>query len=347
MDYKYYIGMDAHSTNCFFVVMNGRGKILRKAKVKTCERDLVEYLEGLRGSKALTFEETTVSQWLYVLLKEKVDKLVVCNPVFNKKRGCAKTDFLDATELAKLLRMDDLKPVFHADDELMSLRSLISGHDDLVQELTRTKNRYKALFRKSAIQLQKPKVYENQNNIQQLPCDQQQYVATKLLRQMELLIKQKKSYEARFRANARKYKEIRLIMTIPGFGIVLSNQLVGIVISPYRFANKGKFFAYAKLVKHRQTSDGKVYGQTRTNGRPQLKAVFRIATTVVMRTESSFRRKYDDMRLRGASDRAARQAVSRALAATVLGVWKSGEKYNDTHRELMQAKGCRKYKIHS
>ena len=347
MDYKYYIGLDAHSEFCVFVVMNGRGEVIQKARVKTCERDLIDFIRGLKGSKAVTFEETTVSQWLYVFLKNEVDKLVVCNPVYNKKRYSAKTDFLDATELADLLRVNRLQSVFHSDDELMSLRTLISGYEDLVQELTRTKNRYKATYRKSAIKLEKPGLYTNKDNISRLPCMQQQYVAKKLLMQMELLSEQKKEYEGRFRSNARKHKPIRLIMTIPGFGPILANQIVGIVVSPYRFSRKGKFFAYAMLVKHSQTSDGTVYGKTRTNGRRQLKAVFRIATLSALRTESVFRRKYDEMRINGACDRTARQAVSRAQAAAVLGIWKSGKKYNDKHRELMKANGCRKYKLDS
>jgi transposase len=229
----------------------------------------------------------------------------------------------------------------------MKLRTLISGYEDLVQELTRTKNRYKAIFRKSAINLQGSGAYQNPGPITQLPCQQQKYVAKRLYQQMQLLIEQKKEYEARFRSNARKHKPVRLIMTIPGFGATLSNQVVGIVVSPYRFSNKGKFFAYAMLVKHTQVSDGHVYGNRKTNGRRQLKAVFRIATTAVLRTDCAFRRKYDEMRLKGASDSAAKQAVSRALAATVLGVWKSGKKYNDSHRELMQASGCRNYRLRS
>jgi len=112
MDYRYYIGLDAHSNSCTFVVMNSRGKILKRAQVKTNEKDVLEFVREVRGSKALVLEETTVSQWLFVLLKDEVDKLIVCNPVMNKKRNHAKTDFLDAVELADLLRVNRLKPVF-------------------------------------------------------------------------------------------------------------------------------------------------------------------------------------------------------------------------------------------
>ena len=347
MDYKYYIGLDAHSRSCTFAVMNGRGKVLDRHQVPTEERLLLDYLRSFRGNKALVFEETTVSHWLYVLLKGEVNKLVVCNPVMNKKRSKAKTDFLDAVELADLLRVDRLEPVFHIDDELMDLRTLISGHQDLVQELTRCKNRYKALFRKSALHLSGTTAYGRPEVIEQLPCEQQKFVAKRLFAQLELLQAQKKDYEKQFRDNVRKHKPIRLVQSIPGFGPVLANQVVGIVVSPHRFANKGKFFAYAMLVKHIQSSDGRVTGKKRTNGSKQLKAAFRIATLAALRSDNAYRRKYDEMRLRVSSDRVARQAVARAQAAAVLGVWKSDKKYNDRHRELMRARSCPKNMLNS
>lgn len=36
----------------------------------------------VKGSKALVFEEGNLSKWLYTILKDKVDKLVVCDPSF-------------------------------------------------------------------------------------------------------------------------------------------------------------------------------------------------------------------------------------------------------------------------
>ncbi len=213
----------------------------------------------------------------------------------------------------------------------MALRTLVSGYDDLVQELTRTKNRYKAIFRKSALKVEGSGAYKNPEHIARLPCKHQQFVAKLLFKQMDLLQGQKENYWAKFRSNARKHKSIRLVQSIPGFGAILANQVVGIVVSPYRFSNKGIFFAYAMLVKHIQSSDGKETGKVRTNGCKRLKAAFRIATVVALRTDSAFRRKYDEMRLQGASDKTARQAVSRAQAAAVLGVWKSGKKNTTTN----------------
>jgi Tfp pilus assembly protein PilN len=57
MRYKYHIGLDTHSTNSTFAVMDNRGKVLRIATVATSERELLGFLRSLRGTKALTFED--------------------------------------------------------------------------------------------------------------------------------------------------------------------------------------------------------------------------------------------------------------------------------------------------
>ena len=73
-----YIGMDAHSKTCFFVVIDKRGKVLIKKRVNTNEADILSFVRSVKGKKKLAFEEGVLSQWLYVLLKDEVDELLVC-----------------------------------------------------------------------------------------------------------------------------------------------------------------------------------------------------------------------------------------------------------------------------
>ena len=41
---------------------------------------IVEFVQGVRGTLALTFEEGTWAAWLHDLLKPHVSRLVVCDP---------------------------------------------------------------------------------------------------------------------------------------------------------------------------------------------------------------------------------------------------------------------------
>jgi len=242
-----------------------------------------------------------------------------------------------------LLRVDRLKPVFHTSDERAELRTLVSGYSDLVQTIVRAKNRYSALYRQSAIRIGGPKVYADAELVQALPTRTQKFVAKPLLEQIAMLNRHKAIYHKKFEQNLKRYREMRLIKGIPGFGPVFTNQVVGIVVSPWRFATKYKFFSYSMLVKHRQLSDGVSYGNRKAFGNSQLKSIFKMAAKLVVRSDNSFGRKYEQMLVQGCTRKAAHNAVARALAATVLGVWKSGKKYNDHHREVQPGpNGCRK-----
>jgi len=326
-----FIGMDAHSRHSTFVVLGKSGKVLRRATVKTTESELIEFIKSVKGRKALVFEEGVMSQWLYVLLKGRVDELVVCQP--NENRG-AKTDKIDAGEIADLLRVGRLKSVFHDDNELMELRILISGYADVTQELTRTKNRYKALYRQVAISTDVTNFYKSEEMLALFTTDMKRYVAGALFEQLCLLMKQQQKYMERFKMNVHKYKPIKLLMSIPGIGPVRANQLVGVMVTPNRFPNKYHLFSYAMLTKHNRMSDGKLYGRKRAHGQAVLKEVFKTAAFSAIRSNTAFRRKYESMKAAGKDDRAARNAVSRMIAGTTLGVWKSGKMYDDKYKEV-------------
>jgi transposase len=200
-----FIGMDAHSKTCFFVVMNKRGEVSDRRRVETGERKILEYVCSIKGRKALTFEEGVMSQWLYLLLKDEVDELVVCQPQEHKG---PKNDEIDAREIADLLRVGRLKGVFHMDSELMNLRTLVSGHADLLRVITQEKNRLKALFRHVAIPTDDAKFYKDHKLMFKLPTDTQRYVACTLYEQLDILEEQRRgdtrSVSKRTRRSSRR-----------------------------------------------------------------------------------------------------------------------------------------------
>jgi Transposase len=99
-----YIGMDAHSKTCMFVVVNSQGKEIKTARINTSEPEILKFLGSLRGKKHLTFEECQMSRWLHVITKDEVDELIVCNPCCMPKRKGPKNDYQDALHLAQQLR---------------------------------------------------------------------------------------------------------------------------------------------------------------------------------------------------------------------------------------------------
>jgi hypothetical protein len=105
-------------------------------------------VHGLRGSLWVTLKEGTWAAWLYDLLKPHVTKIVVCDPRRNAllKEG-SKSDRIDARKLAELLRGGLLRPVYHGETGLRTLRELSRSYLTISRDLTRVMNRLKALYR--------------------------------------------------------------------------------------------------------------------------------------------------------------------------------------------------------
>ena len=251
---KYYIGLDAHSTSSTFAVVDENGQCVLRETVKTSEQSLVHVINKINGERHMTFEESSISQWLYVHLKDTVDKLIVCNPTYVAKKQGAKTDFRDALHLAQELRTNHLQPVFHDTSHWMDLRTSVSGYLDLVEEIIRFKNRLKSVFRAEAIQTDENSFYKNQSRVKELKNKSAKFVAENLFRQIEFLEKEKLKFTEQFEKNRKQYKPIRNLMTIPGISIIRANIIASIVCQPNRFENKHKFWGYCMLVRHIQLS---------------------------------------------------------------------------------------------
>src|SRR5215470_11656909 len=155
-----YIGMDVHKESISIAVMNPAGKFVMECVIETKGSMLLQFIDGLRGDVRITFEEGTWAAWLYDLLKPHVSEIVVCNPRKNAllKDG-SKSDRIDARKLADLLRGGFLRPVYHGENGIRTLKELTRSYLTISKDLTRVMNRLKALYRCWAIPCAGTSVY--------------------------------------------------------------------------------------------------------------------------------------------------------------------------------------------
>lgn len=160
MSQEKYIGMDVHQATISAAVMDVEGKLLMECVLETKASTIVGFIEGLRGSLYLTFEEGTSAAWLHDLLQPHVSRLVVCDP---RKAALLKdgnkSDRIDARKLAELLRTNQLKAVYHGEHGMRSLKELGRSYLTITQDTTRVMNRIKALYRSWAIPCSGTTVY--------------------------------------------------------------------------------------------------------------------------------------------------------------------------------------------
>ena len=137
MESTKFVGMDVHKDAITIAVMNSAGKVIMESIIETKAVTILQFIQGLRGDVFVTFEEGTWATWLYDLLKPHVTKVVVCNPRKNAllKDG-SKGDKIDARKLAELLRGGYLKPVYHGDNGLRTLKELSRSYLTISKDLT-------------------------------------------------------------------------------------------------------------------------------------------------------------------------------------------------------------------
>src|SRR5258708_22907378 len=115
MSQEKYIGMDVHQATISVAVMDSKGKLIMECIIETKAATILEFIQGVRGTLAVTFEEGTCAAWLHDLLKPHVSRLVVCDP---RKKALlkygSKTDRIDARTLAERYRTNPLSPAYHA-----------------------------------------------------------------------------------------------------------------------------------------------------------------------------------------------------------------------------------------
>ncbi|MFN3313530.1 MAG: transposase, partial [Hyphomonas sp.] len=106
--YDYHIGVDYHKSYSHLVVQDSAGKTLRSGRVKNDRKSLGGFLERYRENSHAVLEATRNWMVMYDWLDDICDDVVLAHPLKVKAIADAKikTDKIDATVLAHLLRAD-------------------------------------------------------------------------------------------------------------------------------------------------------------------------------------------------------------------------------------------------
>lgn len=317
--YDHYIAVDWAQSNMAIARMTAHSDEIKAIDVNADIKELQLYLKNLKGKKIITIEETTTSQWLYTELKDFVDEILVCDPYRNRllSEG-AKTDKIDAKKLVQLLRAGLLKKVFHSGDEFIYLRKLVSGYEDLVKSGVRVKNQRSALFRASHKNSKQEISLENPHDF---------FVLEGLDRAIIAYEKEKLRYETEFKRLAKIHKSIGNIKAISGIGDINSVKIVARVVDGNRF-DRNSWWCYCGLVKLDKISGNRSYGKKNPRFCRSMKEVFKTAALAAIGGNNQFNELYEFLiKEKKYPEYKARHAVSRRIATLVLGILKSGRKF--------------------
>ncbi len=327
--FQHYIGLDWAQQNMAIARLTSVSNKPSIIDVASDIKELQFYLKNLKGSKILAFEESNPAQWLYTELKNFVDKIIVCDPYRNHllKEG-GKNDKTDALKIAKSLRSDMLKPVFHCTDEHIYLRKIVSGYEDLIKLGVRLKNQRSALFRAQG----------KDAGCDSLENKYENFVLKGLDSGIEFYKIEKNLYLQEYKQIRKSFKSIRDLESLPGIGPVGAMTILSVVVEPRRFPNVKSFLSYCGLIKLEKMSGGRSYGKRIPRHSRRLKAVYKIAAMACANaSDNNEMKKYFNylMNEKKYPEYQARHAVARRIATLSYGVLKTKKIYEAKNYEKL------------
>jgi len=341
-----YIGMDVHKEAIVIAVQNESGKLVMETIVETKASSILQFIHGLRGELHVTWEEGTWAAWLYDLLQPQVQHIVVCNPRRNAllKEG-SKSDKVDAQKLADLLRTGMLRPVYHGEHGLRTLRELARSYQTIGKDLTRVMNRLKAVYRAWGIACGGPQVYApryREEWLNKLPQAGVRRRAELLYEQLDGLQILRRNLRPEFLAESRKHKAAKLLRQIPSIGPIRAARLIALMQTPHRFRSKRQLWTYSGLgiETHDSAQYRYVGGQVQRSKKPQqirglnqnhnheMKEIFKGAATRASCATGPFRDFYAALLTNGMKPEMARLTLARKIAAITLTLWKKEERFD-------------------
>jgi transposase len=343
----YYIGMDCHIANLEFAVVNKEGKVIKRDRVTTSGRGMMDFIRQVPRPRIVIVEEGCLAAWVKEVCEMYQEKVIISDPKENRwiARAGKKRDAIDAEKLAQLARGNFLKEIYHPVGEKRRLRELVLAYHDMVSMEIRLKNKIKAKYRQNGVPCVGRTVYSSKHRAlwrKKLPPHPvPQLILENFWNQLDQARKCRLEVLMALRREKKNYPEIERFMALDGIGLIHGMTIYALVETPYRFATKKRLFGYFGLGIDEQSSGDKVY-HTSLNKQynPRLKATIKQATESAIRKQGGpFQQHYHHLILEeGMVSHRAKLTVSRSMVAALYAMWLTGKEYDPTRQQRDRAR---------
>lgn len=263
-----FIGVDYHKHYSYGVIMDQNRKVLKQGKFANHPRALDDFLAGHGGSDCAAVIEAT-RNWtvMHDWLEERIGEVTLAHPMKLKAIAEAriKTDKIDATTLADLLRCDLIPRAHVSSPAARVLKRLLRHRIFLVRIRTMVKNRIHDLLDRhpltraewSAAELFTLRGIAWMRDLKLPEADR--FILDSELETLEQLTDQIKQADRMLKCVGQQDGRIQRLQTIPGIGPAFAMLLVSEIDDIRRFAKASKLHAYAGLIPSTHASGGKTY----------------------------------------------------------------------------------------
>ncbi len=265
---EHYAGIDVSLELSSVCVVDATGQVVREAKLASEPEALIAWLRGLGVELArVGLEAGPLSQWLYAAMRDAglpVELLETRHVRDAFKAMPVKTDRKDARGIAQLLRLGWFRPVHCKSVSAQETRALLTARKLLQTKHIDVEMSLRGLLRGFGLKVGPTTSRSFAARIRELVEGHAilTAVADALLAARETLGAQLRDLEKRLRDQARQEKRVRLLMSVPGVGVIVALTFAAAVDDPGRFRSSKTVGAHFGLTPKRYQS-----GETDVTGR--------------------------------------------------------------------------------
>ena len=283
------VGLDVHREFCVVAICED-GVTRSVGRVPSTPEGIKSLANSLEPSDRVALEVTGSCWEVSRILEPHVNRVVVVSPDDTGIAGArAKTDKLDARQLAALLWRGELEAVWMPDERCRILRRRLARREQLVRARTRSKNEVHATLQR---RLQAKPPCSDLFGVKgrqwlaglKLPLEERESVDAGM-RHVEFLDQEIAQVERLIAKQALSWPEIRRLMTVPGVNLICAASFIAAVGDPNRFLTSRKLVAYLGLdPRVKQSGEGPARsGRISKRGSPAARwALVEAAWTTVL-----------------------------------------------------------------
>jgi transposase len=266
---NYYAGIDVSLEWSSVCVVDCAGKIIGEAKVASEPQALIGWFGklGLSPLSRIGLEAGPLSQWLYAAMRRAglaVELLETRHVRTALKTMPVKTDRNDARGIAQLMRLGWFRPVHCKSIEAQETRALLTARKLVQAKLHDVNMSLRGILRGFGLKVGPTPAAGFEARIRELVNGHPslQTIAQALLAVRTALRRELDGFERQVSAVARSDVRARLLMSVPGVGVVVSLTFSSAIDDARRFQSSKNVGAYFGITPTRYQS-----GQTDVSGR--------------------------------------------------------------------------------
>lgn len=332
-----YLAMDLHTKNFTLGQMDPEGRFKGDIDLPTSEKNIIAALNSVNAkTKYLTIEQGPLTYWAAQVADPYVDKIIACDTRANALiyKNPYKKDGIDTKNLCRLLRLEELHPVYQPQNDHRAIFKAAALHYiDLRKQLVRFKNKIKAMYRQwGIINVFTDTVYSISGRDRYLNEIKQLAIRRQLVRLYHLMDQSEQMRQEAIKtlkSLGRNYAEIKQFIKIPGIGDINAHLFDAFVQTPHRFAKVSQLWKYCRLSITDRSSDGKPLGYKRIDraGVAELKALSYRAYVAAMKGDNEVKDFFHQSLQRTHNRKHARLNTQRKILAAMYSIWKKGAVY--------------------